>query len=86
MTPQMTRSHEIGNPLTPPHGIYDVLKIVVEIYDDLKKMVLFLYLFICLCFCCCCCCCCFVVVVFVVSYASYLCLILDLIYTTIGGF
>ena len=81
MTPQMTRSHDIGNPLTPPHGIYDVLKIVVEIYDDLKKKVLFLYLFVCFClllllFCC----------YFVVSYGPYLCLILDLIYITIGGF
>ena len=55
MTPQMTRSHNIGNPLTPPHGIYDVLKIVVEIYDDLKQKC-FISLF-CLCgfFCCCCC-------------------------------
>ena len=71
MTTQIARSRESGNPLQPPHGIYDVLKIVVEIFSEL---LLFIFsLFVCV----------FVVVVvllfFLVSY-------LDLIYITICGF
>ena len=65
MTTQIARSRESGNPLPPQHGIYDVLKIVVEIYSELLFLFCFVSLFVCVfvsLFVCCCCCCFFVVV------------------------